>query len=157
MKIAGQAVPHESAREHVTGEALYTDDLLLRFARPLHAWPVIAPHAHAMVKAVDVSRALSEPGVATVLTGKDVPGEGDSGSNRHDEPLFPTEVMYHSQPVVWVLGETLEAAQRGARSVLVDYEPLPAILTIEDAISAGSFHSAPLRLSRNAMRDRLAG
>ena len=148
MKIAGQAVPHESARAHVTGEALYTDDLLLRFARPLHAWPVIAPHAHAMVKAVDVSRALSEPGVATVLTGKDVPGEGDSGSNRHDEPLFPTEVMYHSQPVVWVLGETLEAAQRGARSVLVDYEPLPAILTIEDAISAGSFHSAPLRLAR---------
>jgi xanthine dehydrogenase large subunit len=147
-KIAGQAVPHESAREHVTGEALYTDDLLLRFARPLHAWPVIAPHAHALVKGLDDSAALSEPGVATVLTAKDVPGEGDSGSNRHDEPLFPTEVMYHSQPVAWVLGETLEAAQRGAGRVSVEYEPLPAILTIEDAIVAGSFHSAPLRLAR---------
>jgi xanthine dehydrogenase large subunit len=146
--IAGQAVPHESAREHVTGDALYTDDLLLRFARPLHAWPVIAPHAHALVKALDVSAALSEVGVATVLTAKDVPGEGDSGSNRHDEPLFPTEVLYHSQPVAWVLGETLDAAQRGAARVLVDYEPLPAILTIEDAILAESFHSAPLRLVR---------
>jgi xanthine dehydrogenase large subunit len=146
--IAGHAIPHESAREHVTGEALYTDDLLLRFPRALHAWPVLAPHAHALLKGLDFSAALSEPGVATVLTAKDVPGEGDSGSNRHDEPLFPSEVMYHSQPVAWVLGETLDAAQRGARRVIAEYEPLPAILTIEEAIRAGSFHSAPLKIAR---------
>ncbi len=148
MKIAGQAIPHESAREHVTGDALYTDDLVVRFPRALHAWPVLSPHAHALVKVLDVSAALSEPGVATVLTARDVPGEGDSGSNRHDEPLFPNEVMYHSQPVAWVLGETLDAAQRGASRVKAEYQPLPAILTIEDAIEAGSFHSAPLRLAR---------
>jgi xanthine dehydrogenase large subunit len=148
LTVAGQAVPHESAREHVTGEALYTDDLLLRFSNPLHAWPVLAPHAHALVQSLDFSAALSEPGVRTVLTADDVPGEGDSGSNRHDEPLFPTEVLYHSQPVAWVLGETLDAAQRGAARVSVDYEVLPAIITIEDAILAGSFHSPPLRLAR---------
>ena len=51
--VAGQAIPHESAREHVTGEALYTDDLLLRFPHPLHAWPVLSPHAHALVKALE--------------------------------------------------------------------------------------------------------
>jgi xanthine dehydrogenase large subunit len=148
LRIAGKTVPHESAREHVTGEALYTDDLLPRFPRALHAWPILAPHAHAYVKGLDASTALSEPGVATVLTARDVPGEGDSGSSRHDEPLFPTEIMYHSQPVAWVLGETLDAAQRGAGRVMVKYEPLPAILTIEDAILAGSFHSPPLRLAR---------
>ena len=148
MKVAGQSVPHESAREHVTGEALYTDDLVLRFPRVLHAWPVLSPHAHALVKALDASAALSEPGVNTVLTAEDVPGEGDSGSNRHDEPLFPTEMMYHSQPVAWVLGETLDAAQRGAARVAVEYHPLPAILSIEDAILAASFHSAPLKLAR---------
>jgi xanthine dehydrogenase large subunit len=148
LRVAGQPVPHESAREHVTGEALYTDDLVLRFRRPLHAWPVLSPHAHALVKSLDAGAALSEPGVATVLTAQDVPGEGDSGSNRHDEPLFPTEVLYHSQPVAWVLGETLDAAQRGAARVSVEYDPLPAVLTIEDAIMAGSFHSAPLRIAR---------
>ena len=148
MKVAGKAVPHESAREHVTGDALYTDDLISRFPRILHAWPVLSPHAHALVTSLDASAALLEPGVATVLTAKDVPGEGDSGSNRHDEPLFPTEVTYHSQPVAWILGETLDAAQRGAARVAVQYEPLHAILTIEDAISAGSFHSAPLRIAR---------
>ena len=47
MTIAGRPLPHESARGHVTGEALYTDDLLGRFPHLLHAWPVTAPHAHA--------------------------------------------------------------------------------------------------------------
>ncbi len=60
-----------------------------------------------------------------MLTGDDVPGEGDSGCTRHDEPLFPTEVMFHSQPVAWVLGETLEAARKGAARVIAEYEPLP--------------------------------
>jgi xanthine dehydrogenase large subunit len=147
MSIVGKPVPHESARGHVTGEALYTDDLVSRFPNLLHAWPVLAPHAHALVKTLDVSPALSQPGVVTVLTAADVPGEGDSGSNRHDEPLFPTEVLYHQQPVAWVLGETLEAARLGAERVHAEYEPLPAILTIEEAIAAGSFLSGPFKLA----------
>jgi xanthine dehydrogenase large subunit len=146
-RIAGKPVPHESARGHVTGEALYTDDLLLRFPRALHAWPVLSPHPHALVERLDVAPALSQPGVVTVLSAADVPGEGDSGSNRHDEPLFPTEVMYHHQPVAWVLGETLEDARLGAERVRVEYQPLPAILTIEDAIAANSFLSGPFRLA----------
>ena len=146
MSIAGKPVPHESARGHVTGEALYTDDLLLRFPRLLHAWPVLSPHAHALIEALDVSPALSQPGVVTVLTAADVPGEGNTGSSRHDEPIFPTEVMYHQQPVAWVLGETLEDARLGAGQVRVEYQPLPAILTIEAATSAGSFLSGPFRI-----------
>jgi len=148
MKFAGRPEPHESARGHVTGEALYTDDLCYRFPRLLHAWPVCAPHAHALVRTLDVAGALGQPGVATVLTGADAAGEADSGSNRHDEPLFPSEVMFHSQPVAWVLGETLEAARRGAELVRVEYEPLAPILTIEQAIAAGSFLSGPMRMSR---------
>ena len=50
VSISGKAVPHESARGHVTGEALYTDDLAGRFPKLLHAWPVLSPHAHAIVK-----------------------------------------------------------------------------------------------------------
>ena len=136
MKIAGQAIPHESARGHVTGEALYTDDLVGRFPGLLHAWPVLAPHPHARLLRLDVASALQEPGVHTTLTATDVPGEGDTGANRHDEPLFPTEVLHHQQPVAWVLAESLEAARLGAVRVTAEYEPLPAILTIEDAIAA---------------------
>jgi len=153
MKIAGQPFPHESAHGHVTGEALYTDDLVLQFPGTLHAWPVLSPHAHAFVVRLDANAALEEPGVVATLTAADVPGEGDSGSNRHDEPLFPTEVAYHSQPVAWVLGETLEAARLGASKVSVEYRALTPILTIEDAITAGSFHSGPFHIRRSIGRD----
>ena len=125
MKAVGQPLPHESARGHVTGDALYTDDLLLRFPGILHAWPVMAPHAHAEVLSLDAAPALSAPGVVTTLTAADIPegGEGDTGPNRHDEPLFPSEVLFHSQPVAWVLAETLDAARQGAERVRVTYRP----------------------------------
>ena len=150
-KSVGQAVPHESALGHVTGAALYTDDLVTRFPNVLHAWPVSSPHAHARVTKLDAAPALAEASVTAVLTAADAPGEGDSGANRRDEPLFPAEVLFHRQPVAWVLGESLEAAQRGAAKVQVDYEPLPAILTIEQAIAADSYLTDPGRLARGDM------
>jgi xanthine dehydrogenase large subunit len=152
MKAAGRAIPHESARGHVTGEAFYTDDLLARFPGVLHAWPVMAPHAHAMLEYLDATPALEEPGVTTTLGAADVPGEGNTGPSRHDEPLFPSEVMFHSQPVAWVLGETLDAAQRGAARVVARYRELPATLTIEEALEQSSFHSGPHRLTRGDAR-----
>jgi xanthine dehydrogenase large subunit len=145
--VVGRPVPHESARGHVTGEALYTDDLIGRFPDLMHAWPVVAPHAHARLVSLDTGPALAEPGVVAILTGDDVPGEGNTGSNRHDEPLFPREIMFHRQPVAWVLAEHVEAARRGADRVAVEYQPLPAILTIEQAIAAGSFLSEPFTIS----------
>ncbi len=73
-----------------------------------------------------------------VLTAADVPGVNDAGV-KDDEPLFPDEVMFDGHAVCWVLGETLEAARLGAAAVEVDYEPLPALVTITEAIAAGSF------------------
>jgi xanthine dehydrogenase large subunit len=156
VKNAGQPHPHESAQGHVSGEALYTDDLIARFPGILHAWPVLAPHAHALVVTLDAAPALEEPGVVATLTASGAPGEADSGAARHDEPLFPTEVMHHHQPVAWVLGETLEAAQRGAARVEVAYQPLPPILTIADAIAANSYHAGPLHLQRGDAADAIA-
>jgi xanthine dehydrogenase large subunit len=137
-----KAIPHESANAHVTGAALYTDDLCGRFPHLLHAWPVLSPHAHARVLRISAN------GVPCVLTAADVPGENNTGSVQHDEPLFPDEVMYHQQPVAWVLADTLEEARAGAAAVRVEYEPLPAILTIEEAIAAESFLAKPLSIIR---------
>jgi xanthine dehydrogenase large subunit len=148
IPIVGAAVPHESAVGHVTGAALYTDDLLARYPGLLHAWPVLSPHAHARLLSLDISPALQEPGVATVLTSADVPGEGDTGPARRDEPLFPDEVMFHHQPVAWVLAETLDEAQRGAARVIAGYEELPPILTIDEAIAHDSYLAGPFRIAR---------
>ena len=138
--------PHESAVGHVTGTAMYTDDIAIRRPDALTAWPVQAPHAHARVVAVSTEAAHAVPGVVRVLTAQDVPGVNEA-SIFGDEPLFPAEVMYYGHPVCWVLGETPEAARLGAAAVAVEYEPLPSLITVAEAVEAGSFQGTP-RVSR---------
>jgi xanthine dehydrogenase large subunit len=156
MNAVGKAVPHDDARGHATGAALFTDDLAGRFPGLLHAWPVLAPHAHARVTAVDASAARAGHGVVTVLTGAEVPGIADSSGGRLDQPMFPAEVQFHRQPVVWVLGETEEEARRGAARVSVEYEPLPATLCLSDAIAAGAFLCGPVRVLHGSPEEALA-
>jgi xanthine dehydrogenase large subunit len=143
--VVGLPVPHESARLHVTGTAAYTDDLSVHAPGVLTAWPVQSANAHARVT-IDVSGAYRVPGVVRVLTADDVPGVNDAGVHS-DEPLFPREAMYHGHALVWVLGETPEAARLGAGAVTVEYEPLPSIITITEAIAAESFQGVQRTVS----------
>ncbi|MEV0373611.1 xanthine dehydrogenase molybdopterin binding subunit [Streptomyces sp. NPDC050636] len=139
--VVGVSMPHESAFQHVTGTALYTDDLVQRTKDVLHAYPVQVMKARGRITALRTEPALAVPGVVRVLTGADVPGVNDAGM-KHDEPLFPDEVMFHGHAVAWVLGETLEAARLGAAAVEVDLEELPSLITLQDAMEAGSYHGA---------------
>ncbi len=145
--VVGEAIPHESASLHVTGLALYTDDLVGRTKDCLHAYPVQVFQAHATVTRLDAAPALEVPGVVRVLTAADVPGVNDAGI-KHDEPLFPTEVCYFGHPVAWVLGETLEAARLGAAAVVVEADPLPALVTVKEAIAAKSFQGSQPHMER---------
>ena len=145
--VVGLAVPHESAALHVTGEALYTDDLVGRTRDVLHAWPVQVFQAHARVVALRTEPAHAVPGVVRVLTATDVPGVNDAGV-KHDEPLFPDEVMFYGHAVCWVLAESIEAARLGAEAVEVDLEPLPSLVTVREAIAAGSFQGGQPHLER---------
>ena len=137
--IVGESHYHESAYEHVTGRALYTDDLGGRFTNLLHAYPVQSTIAHAELKSVDTSAAYDIPGVVRVITAEDIPGVNDQGT-RGDEPMLPIdEIMFYGQPIAWVFAETLEAAKEGAAQVNVEFEELPSLITIQDAIEAESF------------------
>src|SRR5579885_1996494 len=153
--VVGQEIPHEAAALHVTGEALYTDDLAVRTHGILHAHPVQAPHAHARVTRLDPAPALDVPGVVRVLTAADVPGVNDAGV-KHDEPLFPTEVMFFGHAVCWVLGETLEAARLGAEAVEVEAEPLPSYVTVGEAIAARHFQGGQPQVVRGDVDAALA-
>lgn len=139
--VVGIPMPHESAALHVTGTALYTDDLVYRTKDPLHAYPVQVMHAHGRIIALRTEPALAVPGVVRVLTAGDVPGVNDAGM-KHDEPLFPDTVMFYGHAVCWVLGETLEAARLGAAAVVVELDERPALITLTEAIAAQSFHGA---------------
>ncbi|MGP6169767.1 xanthine dehydrogenase molybdopterin binding subunit [Microbacterium sp. A196] len=144
--VVGTRAVHESAALHVTGAAMYTDDLAGSTMGVLTAWPVQSTNAHAKVR-VDVTGAYGVPGVVRVLTAADVPGVNDAGI-KHDEPLFPDEAMYYGHALVWVLGETQEAARLGAAAVTVEYEPLPSLITVQDAVDAGSFQGTARTVQR---------
>ena len=79
----------------------------------------------------------------------DVPGTNDTGVIIPDEILFPTsEVSYWGQAIVWTVGETETAARLAAEKIVVDYEPLEPVLTIQEAIAAHSFHGQPQLIQR---------
>jgi xanthine dehydrogenase molybdopterin binding subunit/xanthine dehydrogenase small subunit len=143
-----RAQPHESGAGHVTGGALYADDLAQR--RPmLDVWPVMAPHARARILRRDAAAARRAPGVAAVLLAEDIPGHNNTGPVRHDEPLLATdEVFFHGQMVALVVGDSLGACRAAAALVEVDYEPLPAVIGIREAIARQSYHTDPHTLAR---------
>jgi len=152
---ATKTVPHESGRKHVTGEAIYTDDFGAR-KNMLEVWPVCAPHARAKILRRDASAAKQTPGVAAVLLAEDVPGLNDVGAARRDEILLADkEVFYHGQIIALAVGETQAACRTAAEKVIVEYEPLPPILKIEDAIAQNSFHTEPNFIRRGDVQAAL--
>jgi len=150
------APPHESAHKHANGEAIYTDDFAAR-RNALEVWPVCAPHARARILRRDASTARAMPGVAAVLLAEDVPGLNDVGAIRHDEILLADkEVFYHGQIVALVVGDSQEACREAAKKIVVEYEALPPILKIEDAIAQNSFHTEPNFIRRGHVQHALA-
>ena len=149
------APPHESGHKHVTGDAIYTDDSAAR-KEMLEVWPVCAPHARAKILKRDASAAKTMPGITAVLLAEDVPGLNDVGAVRKDEILLADkEVFYHGQIIALVVGETQEACRNAAEKVIVEYEPLPPILKIEEAIAQNSFHTEPNFIRRGDVRSAL--
>jgi xanthine dehydrogenase molybdopterin binding subunit/xanthine dehydrogenase small subunit len=145
---ASKALAHESGIAHVTGRALYVDDVAQRRGM-LELWPVCAPHAHAKILRRDASEARKVAGVRAVLLAEDVPGHNNVGVSRKDETLLAdTEVLYHGHMVAVVIGDSLAACREAAAKVIMEYEPLPPIVTLAQAIAADSFHTEPNYMRR---------
>jgi xanthine dehydrogenase large subunit len=139
---------HESATGHVTGRAIYADEQHEPLGQ-LSVHPVQAPHAHARFSGIDCAAALAVAGVHAVLTAADIPGENNTGPILHDEPLIPADtVLFYGQAVAWVVADSEAIAAQAAKMVKVHYEPLPACLSIDQAIAAQAFHLPPARVAR---------
>ncbi|HUO21917.1 MAG TPA: xanthine dehydrogenase molybdopterin binding subunit [Caulobacteraceae bacterium] len=130
------SVPHDSAERHVSGSALYIDDLP-EPAGMLHVHLAPSPHAHARIARMDLSAVRAAPGVVAVLSAEDVPGENDVSPVIHDDRLFADgEVYCVGQSLFAVAAETLREARAAAALAVIDYEALPAALTIAQARAA---------------------
>jgi xanthine dehydrogenase molybdopterin binding subunit/xanthine dehydrogenase small subunit len=153
---ATRALRHESGLLHATGAARYVDDGAQRRGM-LTLWPVTSPHAHARITRRDATAARAVPGVAAVLFAEDIPGTNDVGAVRQDETLLAvTEVCFHGHIVAVVVADDELIARRAASLVVVEYEPLPAVLGLQAALEADSFHTNGHRISRGDVDEALA-
>jgi carbon-monoxide dehydrogenase large subunit len=147
----GVSQPRKEDYRFVTGQGRYTDDL--RLPGQAYACFVRSPHAHARILSVDATEALAAPGVIGVLTGADYVAEGlgampsawdtrskDGSPARigHRPALVSDKVCYVGDHVAVVIAESRELAKDAAELVMVDYDPLPAVSTLHDAIAAGA-------------------
>ncbi|KAF3772001.1 Xanthine dehydrogenase 1 [Nymphaea thermarum] len=168
-KPVGSPIMHLSAEMQVSGEAEYTDDAPMP-SNGLHAALVLSSKPHARILSIDDSEAKSSPGFMGLFLARDVPGSNKIGPILHDEELFASEfvtcvgqerhnfickivyVLIHifslynvfcsclGQVIGIVVADAQENAKLASKKVKVQYEELPAVLTIKDALRENSFY-----------------
>ena len=141
-------LPHDSAQLHVTGAARYCDDLP-EPADLLHLAFGQSTCAHGRIVAIDLDAVRAAPGVVAVFTAQDIPGANDVSPVAGDDRLLADgEVICVGQPVFLVAATSQRLARQAARLGRIDYDPLPALLTIEDAQAAQSLLEPTQRMAR---------
>ncbi|GMR30221.1 hypothetical protein PMAYCL1PPCAC_00416, partial [Pristionchus mayeri] len=143
----GRPLRHAAADRHTTGEAQYVDDVKIHDLK--HAALVLSTEAHARILSIDASEALAVEGVLAYVDAKDIPASGMIRPGL--QPIFPLQdntpvfadgvVEMVGQPIGCIVAEDVATARRAAKLVRVEYERLPAILTIDEAIAAKSYLS----------------
>jgi CO/xanthine dehydrogenase Mo-binding subunit len=147
LRVIGRALPRHDARDKVAAATAYAAD----WAMPgmLHGFVLRSPYAAARITKLDVARAAAMPGVAAVLTARDVPRNTLStdvpGQTTAVGPLRATlhvlaegRVRHQGEPVALVAAETLEQARAAAEAVEVEYEPRPGVFSPDDALAPGA-------------------
>jgi len=137
MSVVGKRVTRIDAREKVTGEARFVDDL--SFPGMVHAAVVRSTLPRARILSLDLEGARTQPGVVAVARPADIPGENIVPLILPGHPLLaPGEVNFHGQALALVAAETKEAADLAAESVRVEYEPLTPLLDPLESRSNGA-------------------
>jgi xanthine dehydrogenase large subunit len=147
---------HDSAVGHVAGSALYVDDLP-EAPGTLHLAFGLAADGHARLTGLDLTDVRAAPGVIAVFAAADIPGENNVGPVFHDDRLFAEdEILYPGQPLFVVAATNSRAARAAARLAKVETEPLPAFVTIAEALDAGSKLEDVQTMSRGDAQAALA-
>ncbi|MBS0450297.1 MAG: xanthine dehydrogenase family protein molybdopterin-binding subunit [Proteobacteria bacterium] len=146
----GEAYKRKEDVRFLTGAGQYTSDVFME--RQSHAVFVRSPHAHAAIKSIDISAAKDMPGVIGIFSGKDIDGKmgglpcgwliNNPDGTPMKEPPHPIlaigKVRYVGDHVALVVAETLEQARNAAEAVQVDYDVLPALVSVADAAKKSS-------------------
>jgi 4-hydroxybenzoyl-CoA reductase alpha subunit len=133
--VIGRPLPKVDAWAKVVGETKYADDLFL--PRMAYAKLLRSSHAHARIRSIDTSRARALPGVFSVITAVDLPRVkfGILPVSQDEEALCAEKVRMVGDPVAAVAAVDEETAEQACRLIEVDYEPLPALMSIFDSLA----------------------
>ncbi len=140
---------HDSGVKHVSGAATYVDDIRVP-ADCLSVAFGLSPKTRARIAKMDLGAVRASEGVVEVLVASDIPGRNDVSPNAFHEPLLAEdgEVHFEGQPIFAVVAQSHQLARRAARKALIEWEDLPAILTVDEAIEAGSLFEPPYVMAR---------
>jgi xanthine dehydrogenase large subunit len=154
--VCGSTATHESARAQIAGAAPYIDDLP-ELRGTLYAAPILSNVAHGKINGLDTTAALALPGVHAIVLASDVPGDPVLAAFAGDEPVFASDTVQHiGQVIGLVVADNVMLARRAARLVKLDITPLPAILTVKDALAAQSYVLPPVTVARGDAEAALA-
>lgn len=150
----GQCIPHKSSSLQVTGQAVYTDDIPSPRGT-LHGALVMSNRAHAIITNIDTSAAEACPGFERFFSYKDVPGSNSLGAVIHDEEVFVEKEVKHVGAIIGlVVATTHEEAVYAARKVVVSYEDLPAVISIQAAIREKSFFPNKFEIESGSLQEQ---
>jgi xanthine dehydrogenase large subunit len=139
---------HDSALKHVTGQALYIDDM----PEPpgtLHAALVLSRVACGRLVRLDSEAARAMPGVVAMLGPQDIPGRNDIAAIGKNEPLFAVDrIEFLGQTLAMVVADTLDAARAAAAKVIVEIEAEDPVVDIATALARESYVQAPATILR---------
>jgi len=132
----GASPPRLDAADKASGRARYADDI--RLPGMLHAALLTSPHAHARILGYRLDAARAIPGVKAIVTGADLTGPRAGGIIKDEAMVARGKVRYVGEPVAAVAATDMATAERALAAIEVDYEPLPAVLTIDGALADGA-------------------
>ena len=134
-----QAIAHDSAAQHVSGEAVYVDDL----PEPrglLHIWPSLSPHASARIASMELRGAAKQPGVVGVFSASSIPAKNNCSPSIGDDPIFAeSRVDFAGQVVFAVAAESELAARMACSHAQIRYEIEDPILSVDEALRQRQF------------------
>ncbi len=148
---------HDSAAKHVAGSAIYIDDI----PEPpgtLHVHIAMSTRPHARIASMDLDAVRSAPGVACVLSAADVPGVNDVSPVKGDDPMFAEGLVeYAGQSIFAVAASNIDEARAAAAQAKIDYEDLTPLISVDDAMEAGSFVLPDYKMALGDSKSALAG
>src|SRR5437762_8414972 len=133
LSIIGQPLPKVDAAAKVTGQTLFADDVVL--PRMIFARLLRSPHPHARIRRIEVSKAAAHPGVVATLVGRELPIPfGILPVSQDEHALALDKVRFVGDPVAAVAALDEETAQEALKLIEVDYDVLPPLMSIDEAL-----------------------